>query len=187
LLSNRLATHVFCFYPGSLVFLTVPFSDVYNIVKILVGNPRTGTGSTMNILRRLDRLIAPTVRRSAAISTSLWPHRWMSQSTTISPGSPSSKSTVNAAEVRGVAQILRQQKGNLGQPTSVSHPHLIQPDELVPGVELTEIKERRSQLMQNIRAYARSFGGEFNGHSSSCHMVRTCRLQREAKYINLNL
>ncbi|KMZ10741.1 uncharacterized protein Dsimw501_GD29179 [Drosophila simulans] len=125
----------------------------------------------MNTLRRLDRLIAPTVRRSAAISTSLWPHRWMSQSTTISPGSPSSKSTVNAAEVRGVAQILRQQKGNLGQPTSVSHPHLIQPDELVPGVELTEIKERRSQLMQNIRAYARSFGGEFNGHSSTCHML----------------
>ncbi|EDX02051.1 xaa-Pro aminopeptidase 3 [Drosophila yakuba] len=125
----------------------------------------------MNVLRRLDRLIAPTARRSAAISTSLWPNRWMAQSTTSSPGSPSTASTVTAAEVRGVAQILRQQKGNLGQPTSVSHPHLIQPDELVPGVELTEMKDRRTQLMQNIRAYARTFGAEFNGHSSPCHML----------------
>jgi len=125
----------------------------------------------MNALRRLDRLMAPTARRSAAISTCLWPRR--NQTTTSSSGSRTSSASVNAAEVRGVAQILRQQKGNLGQPTSVSHPHLIQPDELVPGVELGEIKERRLQLMQNIRAYARSFGGEFNGHSSPCHMVRS--------------
>ncbi|XP_017129943.1 xaa-Pro aminopeptidase 3 [Drosophila elegans] len=125
----------------------------------------------MNVLRRLDRLIAPHAHRSPAITTCLWPQRCRNQSSTSSSGGPNSTVTLDASEVRGVAQILRQQRGNLGQPTSVSHPHLIRPDELVPGVEMAEFKERRNQLMQNIRAYARSFGGQFNGHSSASHML----------------
>ncbi|XP_017042019.1 xaa-Pro aminopeptidase 3 [Drosophila ficusphila] len=120
----------------------------------------------MNVLRRLDRLLPSTARRCGALATCRWRPQTRSSS---SSGTPIS--TVDPAEVRGVAQILRKQKGNLGQPTCVSHPHLIQPDELVPGVEQNEFKERRSQLMQNIRAYVRSFGGEFNGHSSPNHML----------------
>lgn len=127
----------------------------------------------MNALRRLERLaLTGGLRRSAGVPTYLWPRLCKAHATS-SGSSPGGKSTVSAAEVRSVAQILRQQTGSLGQPTSVSHPHLIRPDELVPGVEQDELKERRVQLMHNIRAYARSFGAEFNGHSSSCHMVST--------------
>ncbi|KAH8326788.1 xaa-Pro aminopeptidase 3 [Drosophila kikkawai] len=126
----------------------------------------------MNVLRRLERLAAASgIRRSTGVSAYLRPRLCRALATSSGSSSSGSKSTVSAAEVRSVAKILREQTGSLGQPTSVSHPHLIRPDELVPGVELDELKERREQLMQNIRAYARSFGGEYNGHSSSCHML----------------
>lgn len=59
----------------------------------------------------------------------------------------------------------------LGQPTSITHPHLIEPHELVPGVKLEEFQLRRTQLMQGLQAYAQGFGDEFNGNGSKCHMV----------------
>ncbi|KAH8325789.1 hypothetical protein KR067_008172 [Drosophila pandora] len=105
--------------------------------------------------------------RSRASSTS-------SSSSTTTRSSSNSKqeqSIVTASEVRGVSQALLQHKGSLGQPTALSHPHLIRPQELVPGVEQSEICERRTLLMQHIRAYARNFGAEFNGHQSPNHML----------------
>ncbi|KAH8421410.1 hypothetical protein KR009_006339 [Drosophila setifemur] len=129
----------------------------------------------MNALRRLNRLAGSRARRPACISAYLCRAQATSSSSSSSSSSASSggsaKSQVSPTEVRGLAQILRQQKGSLGQPTAVSHPHLIRPQELVPGVELSEFCERRTQLMQNIRAYASSFGEEFNGHKSGCHML----------------
>lgn len=42
-----------------------------------------------------------------------------------------------------------------GQPTATTHPHLIKNREVIPGIRLDELKQRRNKLMQNIisRAY----------------------------------
>lgn len=37
-----------------------------------------------------------------------------------------------------------------GQPTSISHPHLVKHGEVVPGISLQELKRRRSKLVENI-------------------------------------
>ncbi|XP_011314273.1 probable Xaa-Pro aminopeptidase 3 [Fopius arisanus] len=37
-----------------------------------------------------------------------------------------------------------------GQPTPQSHPHLVRPGELVPGIKLHEFKERRTKLFEKI-------------------------------------
>ncbi|KAH8396246.1 hypothetical protein KR222_006089 [Zaprionus bogoriensis] len=76
-----------------------------------------------------------------------------------------------AARSGAVADPARSGLRALGQPTSASHPHLIQPHELVPGLELSEFQSRRTQLMHSLQAYAESLGDEFNGHVSKCHML----------------
>ncbi|EDW66039.1 xaa-Pro aminopeptidase 3 [Drosophila virilis] len=81
------------------------------------------------------------------------------------------KSQITAEEVRGVADALKNGLRALGQPTSATHPHLIRPNELVPGVGQAEFQTRRSQLMQGLQAYAGSFGDEFNGRTSKSHML----------------
>lgn len=37
-----------------------------------------------------------------------------------------------------------------GQPTSITHPHLLKHGEVVPGISLQELRRRRSQLVENI-------------------------------------
>ncbi|XP_020288872.1 probable Xaa-Pro aminopeptidase 3 isoform X2 [Pseudomyrmex gracilis] len=37
-----------------------------------------------------------------------------------------------------------------GQPTSITHPHLLKHGEVVPGISLQELKRRRSKLVENI-------------------------------------
>lgn len=75
----------------------------------------------------------------------------------------------------------------LGQPTSKTHPHLIQPHELVPGVMLDEFQLRRTKLMQGLQTYAQSFGDDFNGNASKCHMVRWERAGRNPHLLILPL
>ncbi|XP_017851606.1 xaa-Pro aminopeptidase 3 [Drosophila busckii] len=70
-----------------------------------------------------------------------------------------------------LADAHKQGLRNLGQPTSMTHPHLIRPNELVPGVELTEFQTRRTQLMLGLQSYANSFGDEFNGRASKNHLM----------------
>ncbi|EDV99998.1 xaa-Pro aminopeptidase 3 [Drosophila grimshawi] len=71
-----------------------------------------------------------------------------------------------------VVDTLKSGSRLLGQPTSATHPHLIRPHELVPGIEPTEFQTRRTQLMHSLRAYAESFGDKFNGGSNSkSHML----------------
>lgn len=142
------------------------------ISSISSGKSRIPT--TMNALRGLTH-------RPNGITPCLWSglSRASSTSSSSSSSTRSSSNTkqeqpiVTASEVRGVSHALLQHKGSLGQPTALSHPHLIRPQELVPGVEQSEICERRTLLMQHIRAYARNFGAEFNGHKSPNHMVST--------------
>ncbi|XP_060664287.1 xaa-Pro aminopeptidase 3 [Drosophila nasuta] len=70
-----------------------------------------------------------------------------------------------------IAEALRHGQRALGQPTCYTHPHLIKANELVPGVELREFQLRRTSLMQGLKAYAESFGDEFNGRASKSHML----------------
>ncbi|XP_030378754.1 xaa-Pro aminopeptidase 3 [Scaptodrosophila lebanonensis] len=87
--------------------------------------------------------------------------------------------TANAAAVEGRTNVQNDSAKalesyglhGLGQPTNASHPHLIRPNELVPGVTLAEFQQRRAQLMQSIQAYARSFGDVFNGRAGKTHML----------------
>ncbi|KAH8273764.1 hypothetical protein KR026_007615 [Drosophila bipectinata] len=123
-----------------------------NALRRLTHRP---TGSTFSFLSGLSRAT------SASSSSSC---------TSSSTRSSSTSKQLTATEVRN-SQILLEHKGSLGQPTALSHPHLIRPQELVPGVEQSEFSERRTKLMQNLRTYARSFGVVFSGHVSACHMV----------------
>lgn len=63
----------------------------------------------------------------------------------------------------------------LGQPTSKTHPHLIQP----------QFQLRRTKLMQGLQTYAESFGDDFNGNASKCHMVRWERIGRNPNLLIL--
>ncbi|SPP78499.1 xaa-Pro aminopeptidase 3 [Drosophila guanche] len=107
----------------------------------------------MFALTRLARCSAIRRRSLAEISTYLQPQRCRSQAS-------STKARLN--ELDGP---------RLGQPTSVSHPHLIQPHELVPGLTLDEFQQRRSKLMHKIQSYASTFGDNYNGRSTKNHMV----------------
>ncbi|KAH8270728.1 hypothetical protein KR044_012691 [Drosophila immigrans] len=88
-------------------------------------------------------------------------------------GASSGRQQAEETRRSSIADALRLGQGNraLGQPTSHTHPHLIRPNELVPGVELREFQTRRQSLMQGLQAYAESFGDEFNGHASKNHML----------------
>ncbi|XP_054007802.1 xaa-Pro aminopeptidase 3-like [Hylaeus anthracinus] len=41
-----------------------------------------------------------------------------------------------------------------GQPTALTHPHLMKDGEVVPGIQLNEFKRRRSKLMESIHSQA---------------------------------
>ncbi|XP_068968530.1 xaa-Pro aminopeptidase 3-like [Bombus flavifrons] len=41
-----------------------------------------------------------------------------------------------------------------GQPTAITHPHLMKNGEVVPGIQLCEFKKRRDKLIKNIISYA---------------------------------
>ncbi|XP_076627491.1 xaa-Pro aminopeptidase 3 isoform X1 [Colletes latitarsis] len=41
-----------------------------------------------------------------------------------------------------------------GQPTAITHPHLMKDGEVVPGIPLSEFRKRRSKLMENIVSHA---------------------------------
>ncbi|CAO1392874.1 unnamed protein product [Diamesa serratosioi] len=41
-----------------------------------------------------------------------------------------------------------------GQPTAKTHPHILKPGEIVQGITLEEIKNRRENLMENIKSYS---------------------------------
>lgn len=42
----------------------------------------------------------------------------------------------------------------IGQPTSQTHPHLLKPGEIVAGIQLTELQERRAKLAKTVLKYA---------------------------------
>lgn len=90
---------------------------------------------------------------------------------TLSSSPQMCKAQTTTEEVRGIVDALKNGQRALGQPTSITHPHLIRPHELVPGVELTEFQTRRTCLMQGLKAYAESFGDEFNGRAAKSHML----------------
>lgn len=46
-----------------------------------------------------------------------------------------------------------------GQPTSMTHPHLIKRGEVLPGVSLQELKRRRSKLVESVTANAKNVAG----------------------------
>lgn len=48
------------------------------------------------------------------------------------------------------------QNPSYGQPTPESHPHLLEPGEIVQGITLDEIKNRRIELMENIHKHVMS-------------------------------
>ncbi|XP_017963761.1 xaa-Pro aminopeptidase 3 [Drosophila navojoa] len=81
------------------------------------------------------------------------------------------KAQITAQEVRSLADALKNGLRALGQPTNATHPHLIKPHELVPGVEQAEFQTRRIRLMEGIQTYAEGFGNEFNGRTSRAHML----------------
>lgn len=47
-----------------------------------------------------------------------------------------------------------QSEKQYGQPTFKTHPHLLKENELVQGVKLDEIVDRRLRLMETIKAYS---------------------------------
>lgn len=53
-------------------------------------------------------------------------------------------------EVNSSQKISNNKKALFGQPTSSTHPHLVKPGELVPGISLDEFKTRRSKLCEKI-------------------------------------
>lgn len=117
----------------------------------------------MIALKRLPRfcLLRGLSQGSAKISTAASPQMCKAQTT-----------NEEAPAVAPVKAATKNGLRTLGQPTSKTHPHLIQPHELVPGVMLDEFQLRRTKLMQGLQTYAQSFGDDFNGNASKCHMVR---------------
>lgn len=114
----------------------------------------------MIALKRLPRfcLLRGLSQRSAKISTVQSPQMCKAQTTNEEVQVAADTASRNSLRVPG-------------QPTSITHPHLIEPHELVPGVKLQEFQLRRTQLMQGLQAYAEGFGNELNGNGSKCHMV----------------
>lgn len=56
---------------------------------------------------------------------------------------------------------------------AATHPHLVNPGELVTGVTLKEFQQRRSRLMLGIQKYAADHLSS-EGRSTRNHLVRTC-------------
>ncbi|KAF7989970.1 hypothetical protein HCN44_008644 [Aphidius gifuensis] len=54
------------------------------------------------------------------------------------------------SEVNKSQKICRNKKALFGQPTSSTHPHLVKPGEITPGISLDEFKTRRSKLCEKI-------------------------------------
>lgn len=55
----------------------------------------------------------------------------------------------------------------VGQPTSFSHPHLVSPGELVPGLPVSEFKSRRSEFMKRlVNSIPKENRGK--GHTVNC-------------------
>lgn len=131
----------------------------------------------MIALKRLPRfcLLRGLSQGSAKISTASSPQMCKAQTT--NEEAPTA-APINAA----TKNVLR----TLGQPTSKTHPHLIQPHELVPGVMLDEFQSRRKKLMRGLQTYAESFGDDFNGNASKCHMVRWERAGRNPNLLILS-
>lgn len=53
-------------------------------------------------------------------------------------------------------EYSRKNGPSFGQPTPITHPHLLKPNELVAGVSLDEFKTRRQHLIELIREHCRS-------------------------------
>lgn len=56
----------------------------------------------------------------------------------------------------------------LGQPTSETHPHLINDGEIGPGIQREEYQKRRENLMNNIYEYVSRYNPD---KSPSPHLV----------------
>lgn len=62
---------------------------------------------------------------------------------------------------------LQRSRETFGQPTPLTHPHILQKGELIQGITAEEIQGRRHQLLENIQKYY------FNLHKkNSSHVVR---------------
>ncbi|XP_017141064.1 xaa-Pro aminopeptidase 3-like [Drosophila miranda] len=119
----------------------------------------------MIALKNLARFVPMRGRSLAEISTFLQPQRCNSQAS-------STKDNTTTNGTSGLVNLLNKLDGpRLGQPTCVSHPHLILPHELVPGLTLAEFQQRRIALMQKIQSYASTFGDNYNGRSTKNHML----------------
>ncbi|EDW26559.1 GL12918 [Drosophila persimilis] len=119
----------------------------------------------MIALKNLARCAPMRGRSLAEISTFLQPQRRNSQAS-------STKDNTTTNGTSGLVNLLNKLDGpRLGQPTCVSHPHLILPHELVPGLTLAEFQQRRIELMQKIQSYASTFGDNYNGRSTKNHML----------------
>ena len=64
-----------------------------------------------------------------------------------------SSASNSASSVKNQSNI-KSLNNEFGQPVACTHPHLINEEELVPGVTLKEFQERRTRLIFGIQKYA---------------------------------
>lgn len=85
-------------------------------------------------------------------------------------GEASFSSAVNhsSAKTENITNALHPQV--FGQPVALTHPHLINSNELVTGVTLKEFQQRRNRLMLGIQKYARDHLQKEN-YGKQNHMV----------------
>lgn len=61
---------------------------------------------------------------------------------------------------------LQNARESFGQPTPLTHPHLLQKGELIQGTTAEEIRGRRQRLLENIQKYSYNMH-----HKHSSHVV----------------
>ncbi|KAH7040960.1 peptidase M24, structural domain-containing protein [Microdochium trichocladiopsis] len=92
------------------------------------------------------RLLRPALSASSPLRQALWfgsasparPRRLPHPPTSACPRSYASRATVSASELL------------FGQPVHETHPHLLRPGELTPGISAQEYHERRAALCRNL-------------------------------------
>lgn len=58
----------------------------------------------------------------------------------------------------------RTSKRIVGQPTFQTHPHLLREGEIVPGIQLPELQERRTKLMNSVQQYSKETRPDVKNH-----------------------
>lgn len=78
----------------------------------------------------------------------------------------SSYNNVTNAE-KNISDALNNQA--FGQPVHSTHPHIVNKDELVPGLKVEEFQQRRARLLNGVQKYAADYLKEKCGNRN--HLV----------------